>query len=693
VTQKSKPRIFNGDLANLPAALNWLTTQKRWVVWNWVKRIMPGGKQKWTKPPYQPGTPGLMAKSNDPSTWGSYEDAVAAVTAGHADGIGVMLLPGELAAADLDKCRDPVSGKISGWALPLCFEAEQLGLYREVTVSGCGLRFIGLSHQADELHRRFSFHRTSGEGIELYRNTARFITISGLQEGDCKTMGEIDDYLDDLEARFDGQPPPKQSSTILNLNTAMPQQPDEDDIRDIIENGAPEGERSERFAKAVWYLASSGMSIGEIVEELAKHPNGIGSKYSKRLIGEVTRCFNKWKKRRLASATGITTGAAKSPKAALRPWPQIKVIPGELPRVVNEAEHALIQSSLNEIYQRGGILMRPVRGTIINKDGRMEGCQLIPVVRPYLVGKLCCVAQFLRMNNRGKMKGWKPIDAPDKVADTLLSRRGDWKLPVLNGIVQAPFLRVDGSLCETPGYDRTSKLLFKADEAFPPIPQHPSRDDALKALKILETLIGTFPFVSSADRSVALAAVLTNLDRRSMSTAPLFAFNSPVAGTGKSKLVDLCAILATGQQMPVISQGRSDEEFVKCLSAALLAGDLGISIDNCERELKSDFLCQVLTQPKLNIRLLGLSTNIETQMNAMLFATGNNLAFSGDIIRRTLMCTMDAGVERPELRDFKTDVVEEAQDRRGELVVAGLTVLRGLARRRRTAQPASLWRL
>jgi putative DNA primase/helicase len=115
---------------------------------------------------------------------------------------------------------------------------------------------------------------------------------------------------------------------------------------------------------------------------------------------------------------------------------------------------------------------------------------------------------------------------------------------------------------------------------------------------------------------------------------------------------------------------------VKCLSAALLAGDLGISIDNCERELKSDFLCQVLTQPKLSIRILGLSVIVETPMNAMLFATGNNLGFSGDVIRRTLMCTMDAGVERPELRTFGTDVANEAKERRSELVVAALTVLR-----------------
>jgi hypothetical protein len=107
--------------------------------------------------------------------------------------------------------------------------------------------------------------------------------------------------------------------------------------------------------------------------------------------------------------------------------------------------------------------------------------------------------------------------------------------------------------------------------------------------------------------------MLTSLDRRSISTAPLFAFNSPAAGTGKSKLVDLCAILATGEKMAVISQGENDEELVKSLSSALLAGMLAVSIDNCERAVKGDFLCQMLTQPKLNIRILGLSVIVETR--------------------------------------------------------------------------------
>ena len=127
MTLKSKPSIFNGDLAHLPEALHWLTTQKRWVVWKWVKRVTPGGKEKWTKPPFQPAFPKEAAKSNDPSTWGTYQEALAAVAAGRANGIGVMLLEGELAAADLDKCRDPVTGAMTLWAQQCCAEAHTAG--------------------------------------------------------------------------------------------------------------------------------------------------------------------------------------------------------------------------------------------------------------------------------------------------------------------------------------------------------------------------------------------------------------------------------------------------------------------------------------------------------------------------------------------------------------------------------------
>ena len=220
-------------------------------------------------------------------------------------------------------------------------------------------------------------------------------------------------------------------------------------------------------------------------------------------------------------------------------------------------------------------------------------------------------------------------------------------------------------------------MLFKPDDQdFPPIPQAPSKEDACTALKQLNSLIDTFPFVSKLDRSVALSGILSALDRRSMVTAPLHALTAPVAGSGKSLLVDIISMIATGQIAPVIAQGRKDEEMDKRLETALMSGDSIISIDNCERPLESSTLCQALTQQRMKIRILGESRHTEVLVNALICATGNNLVVAGDLTRRTLLCSLDAGCERPELRSFNTDVIETIRTHRGRLVVAALTILR-----------------
>jgi hypothetical protein len=664
-----KPRTFNGDLAHLPNALTPLTSLRHWVVWRWQSRTSKSGVVKWTKPPYQIASPNRLAKANQASTWGRYEDSYPIVEAETAHGIGFQVSGSYMLAVDLDRIRDAMTGEFTPRGKELIAEtAKIIGLYREVTVSGTGVRFIGLSNNAAAVHRKFSLDPATGEAIELYRNCERYITISGFVADlpTCPVLAPRDDYFDKLLARFDSGGSGNSAPVSFDFNDAGPQP--QIDYRDLIQNGADEGERSEEFARVVWYLASQGKSTEEIAAELAQHPSGIGEKYAGRLQAEVNRSYAKWQTHRRVAAGG-------GPAAGGAPWPQIQIIPGEIPRIVNEAENALLLLD-REIYQRGGLVVRPVLARLkASKQREIQGWQLVPVTRPYLVDALTCAAQFMRYNTRSKT--WVTTDAPDKVAEIYLARRGRWKLPVLTGIIHTPFLRTDGSICELPGYDVASGLLFKPDDQnFPPIPQSPSKADAIAALAQLEHLISTFPFVAAADRSVALSAILTTLDRRSMATAPLHAFSSPTPGTGKSLLVDVAAVLATGRPMPVIAQGRNEEELEKRLGAVLLAGDTAISLDNCDHVLEGSFLCQVLTQQQLNIRILGQSRNAETPVNATLFATGNNLTIGGDLIRRSLLCMMDAGCERPELRVFNVNAVEATKANRGELVVAALTILR-----------------
>jgi hypothetical protein len=228
-----------------------------------------------------------------------------------------------------------------------------------------------------------------------------------------------------------------------------------------------------------------------------------------------------------------------------------------------------------------------------------------------------------------------------------------------------------------PGFDAESGLLLDIETgAFPPVPLNPPSEVAKAALERLARPLRGFPFATAASQSVALAALLTALVRPSLRTSPMFGYDAPTAGTGKSLAAEMVGLLATGVRPPALSQGKTDEEDEKRLSTVLFAGDPVIHIDNCERPISGDFLCSMLTQEVVQARILGLSERRILPSTSMVLVSGNNLVFAGDTSRRAVVCRLDANVERPDTRVFDFDCHAEVLANRCELVVAGLTVLR-----------------
>ena len=170
--------------------------------------------------------------------------------------------------------------------------------------------------------------------------------------------------------------------------------------------------------------------------------------------------------------------------------------------------------------------------------------------------------------------------------------------------------------------------------------------------------------------------MLTAPVRRSLRTAPAHAFDAPVAGSGKTFLVDIANVIATGQEAGVIAQGSSEEETEKRIGACLLAGVPIIAIDNCERPLSGEVICQMLTQTQVKVRILGVSEAPTLASDAFVTVTGNNPVLAGDLTRRAVLCRLDPQCERPETRIFKNDAVGDTKAGRPELVAAALTVLR-----------------
>ncbi len=326
------------------------------------------------------------------------------------------------------------------------------------------------------------------------------------------------------------------------------------------------------------------------------------------------------------------------------------------------------------MYQRGRTLVRPAAQEVSVSHGRRTLAACFSELTPPAAVDFLSRADWSRFD--GRMKANVPINPPRQVADVLLSRFGDWCFPHVAGIITTPTLRPDHSILCQPGYDPATRLYLVLDPTLilPPIAAFPTREEAVDALDLLDSLLTNFPFVSSIDRSVAQSELLTSVCRGAMAVAPLHAIRASTAGTGKSYLCDLASALATGRTCPVVAAGRDGDETDKRLVGLLLAGFP--IIDNVNGELGSDLLSQAVERPLIRLRPLGGSDIIEIESRATLLASGNALRIRGDLTRRTVVCDLDAEEERPEMRSFSFDPVDRVLSDRGRYVAAALTIVR-----------------
>src|SRR6516162_11532628 len=165
-------------------------------------------------------------------------------------------------------------------------------------------------------------------------------------------------------------------------------------LKDIREGGVGKGSdksRSALFQSVVDQLKRRHWTVEDIVALFEKCPNGVGAKYKKRLRKEVERSYNKAVSGVVlmaaaapagASPGGASTAAAPqataaaasasasvSAAAATHILPTIRLIDGQLPRVVSATEHAMISAGL-EIYTRGGTLVYPTFENRLAANGR-----------------------------------------------------------------------------------------------------------------------------------------------------------------------------------------------------------------------------------------------------------------------------------------------------------------------------------
>ena len=293
-----------------------------------------------------------------------------------------------------------------------------------------------------------------------------------------------------------------------------------------IREPAAQGTRSEKLYGVIKELGRRGFSAGQIRRMLLAYPEGPVAKFACRedLDSEIERVLGKLEDRREQRRLQHKTNEGK---------PVIKLVEGKLAEIIDEAEGHLVAGD-KTIYQRGDFIVTPGIVTIKTAVGEEKVPGVVLVEQFGLVERFTKLINFQSFSRT--REEWETRDCPDRVAATYLKARvRRWRLPPLRMLVNRPFPRADGTICEEPGYDEASSILYLAGDNFPRVPKNPDKTDALKALDyVIETLFVHYAFVPdppdptlpprivppgaqprlgeepSANRSVAVSGAMTN---------------------------------------------------------------------------------------------------------------------------------------------------------------------------------------
>lgn len=355
----------------------------------------------------------------------------------------------------------------------------------------------------------------------------------------------------------------------------------------------------------------------------------------------------------------------------------IRVLAGKRHIAADQGLQALDAAKV-QFFQRDKTLVRCTVAKAKASDGSIiDVPSIVAVTSPVIARELGKASAWEKINAKGKPV---PIDPPKEVVDQIAAMQGEWPFPPLAGVTGTPTLRPDGSVLSEPGYDAVTGLFLISPPPMPELPEHPTFADASDALEILNNLLSEFPFVVEPDgreisKSVAISMILTAVLRGALAPAvPMHVVTAPQPGSGKSYLADIASAIATGERCPVVASSPAPDETEKRLIGSALLGFPLISMDNINDILTGDFLAQVTERPILQVRPLGSSTMIRLSNNFTLFANGNNITATADMVRRTVRCSLDADRENPEERQFSQDPVAMVMADRGKYIAACLTI-------------------
>lgn len=362
-----------------------------------------------------------------------------------------------------------------------------------------------------------------------------------------------------------------------------------------------------------------------------------------------------------------------APAAARPPMPDIIVNGRDLKDVTEDTLRAIyIHNNPPKIFVRAGRLVR------IETDEK--GIPKIADMNKDAVrGRASCAAHFIRiLKDETRTTVYPPLDV---VSDVMAL--GAWPFPSLNGVIEAPTIRPDGTIISKAGYDETTGVYYSPTAEFRntefSVPDSPTPEDIASAKRTIAEIICDFPFVDDASRINCIATLISPVVRDLIKgPVPMALFDKPQPGTGASLLTEIIGIISTGRPAAMFTAPKTSEEWKKSITSTLIDGRLVVTVDNIENKLYSPVLASLLTSEMWQDRLLGRSEMVTLKHRMIWIGNGNNIQLGGDLPRRCYWVRLDAQMARPQERsEFRhADIKEYVLTHRSEILSAVLVLAR-----------------
>ena len=446
-----------------------------------------------------------------------------------------------------------------------------------------------------------------------------------------------------------------------------------------------------------WFRDNPESSLEDFISELEKDPHTLSDKKSDLETSKIRRV---WTVEELINSESIYMDAEPVTEPASEPTqeeppeyatmappdeaedtkPDKKIITLHGPHH-EQVRDAIAALNPDMVFKQGGNLVR-----IVKTDK-----QTISIMQYNHVSIQETLSRFAYWQTYKKGKDGRaeavPLSGPsDKISKAVIAHGEYPDIMTIRGVTETPFIRKDGSICSTHGFDKSSGFFLNMRAKPLAIPDEPQRFEAAEAYLALREPFEDFPFVDERSRAVPIAAILSVMARPMLGNIPAFMIDASSPGSGKTFCSDIISIILTGKKLAKTTWPRGREkntELEKIMNSVALMGAPLLCFDNLQAA--SSFGGTVIesfitSNGVVTFRKLGGNDFPTLPYNTVMIVNGNNLldSIETETRRRVLPCRMVPDCERPQDRSsFKHDpIFPWVEKNRSRLITAGLTLLR-----------------